>query len=295
VSPHALSPAEPGSPRYFAWLYSTEEARAVLEPLLGIEREIESSLRPGLEHAVAHIRLEWWRGEAARLAGGTPAHPLTQRLLAAGGEAVRTSAELGGLVDAAAWDLATATFETRAELDRHCERWACAVTQPLAHAGAVTGAATAGAAADSGAGDAAALAFARRAGAALREIELLLDAVHEARAGRLRVPLDELEARGIEPAALARSPWPAALDELVQARLDVLRARLAEAVATLAPGAQPALRGLLVWCALAHRHAGQAAAGAMPPAPPSRSSVLRDAWTAWRSARRAAGRRARLQ
>src|SRR5690348_7178423 len=70
-----------GTARDLAWLYSPAPLRGVLAALLDIEREVGASLRPGLEHSVAHVRLAWWRDECERCAAARPAHPATQALL----------------------------------------------------------------------------------------------------------------------------------------------------------------------------------------------------------------------
>ncbi len=64
-------------------------ARARLEPLYALDAEIAAIARPGVEHAVAHAKLLWWRGEAERLAAGRPEHPLARTLLARAGAAPR--------------------------------------------------------------------------------------------------------------------------------------------------------------------------------------------------------------
>src|SRR5215472_8962965 len=154
-----MIPARPdaSATRALAWLYAPEKQRPLLAALCAIEAEIGASLRPALDHQVAHVRLEWWRAECARTAEGAPGHPLTRAL--ADGFADRDPAPLAGLaglVDTAAWDLAAATFETRRELTGYCERWAEAIVVPLARFAAPE--------VDGGA--------ARALGAALREGEL---------------------------------------------------------------------------------------------------------------------------
>lgn len=268
-----------GSPRYWACLYSPPRLRAVLEALLSIEEEIRAALRPGLDHHVAHVRLEWWREECARCARGTPAHPLTRGLLAACRAAAPAAArsdpgsltpaspvDPGGLIDTAQWDLAAATFATRAELTSYCDRWAAATTQIAAESGAP---------------------FGRSLGRALKEIELLVDLAPDARRGLLRLPLDELEPAGVEPSALARPPWPPSLCAILRSRHRLVRAALAASAAAVPPAAQPPLRGLLVWAAVAHRQSLRAER-ALPRAwQASRANRLADAWLGWSAARRA--------
>jgi phytoene synthase len=253
----------PSATRALAFLYAPGAQRPLLAALCAIEEEIGASLAPGLDHQVAHLRLEWWRAECARAAQGQAGHPLTRTLAEVfAGRDPAPLAGLTGLVDTAVWDLAAATFETRRELAAYCERWADAIVVPLTRFAAPEV-------------DAAA---SRALGAALREAELLARLARDARAGRLRLPLDELAAARVDTAALANPPWPPALAKLLSARHEALREKLAAAVAGLPREAQPPLRALLVWAALAAR---------------DDRGVL-DGWRAWRAARRAGGGRFRL-
>jgi phytoene synthase len=266
-----------GTPRYFAWLYSDARAQALLAPLFGIETQINAALQPGLEHTVAHVRLTWWAEEARRLRTGHALHPLSRALLAQWRAAAGTAAagpDVSGLVDAAAWDLARAAFETRRELTLYCERWARAVLQPAAACAELP--------------PHTAQQFGLAAGAALCELDMLASLAHSARLGRLRVPLDELATLGVEPEALARPPWPAALCERLRQRHRELRDALAAGCTLLrAPAQRATLRGLLVWAALAHRHS-QRTEAALPAAwRRTRRDGLGDAYRAWRAARRA--------
>jgi 15-cis-phytoene synthase len=265
---------EGGGARTLARIYCTAEQRALLTALLGIEREVGASLRAGLDHAIAHARLAWWREEFSRTAAGRPGHPLTREV--AGQLAARAPAKasgcleaLAGLVDLAEWDLARATFSARAELADYCERWSAAILVPLA-------------------ADPAAAAPVRAIGTSLREIELLLSLPTDAHAGRVRLPLDELEPLGVSPGQLARPPWSQALAELLRARHGELRAALGAGVASLAPAAQPSLRGVIVWAALGARYSARSVQRLPHASLTGEHHALLDGWHAWRAARRAA-------
>lgn len=268
----------PPTARYFAWLYSPEDQRPLVAALCGIEREVAESLRAGLEHSVAHVRLEWWREECERFARGTPVHPLSRQLQAAArgaGKAVRLDPR--GFVDVTTWDLARATFGSRKEVQQYCERWARAMTQGIVEH-ALADAPDAG---QTG----------RAIGAAIREIELLADIAREAHAGRLRLPLDELERIGIAPEALVRPPWPEALAAHLAQRHRELRAALGAAIAALDARQQSALRGLLVWAALAARLSRRAERALPQALEAPHDGGFASAWIAWRAARAAqAGR-----
>jgi phytoene synthase len=272
-------PARPELPatRTLASLYAGNE-RPVYEALFGIEREISASLASGLDHQVAHTRLSWWAEECARCARGEAQHPLTRSLAAAFASLPGALAGLVGLAESAAWDLAQATFATRRELRGYCERRSAALVEPLIRHGAPQLPA----------------AHARSLGTSLIELELLLDVVPDARAGRLRLPLDELARARAAPENLASPPWPAGLAALVRARHRVLRAELAASVVALAPAAQAPLRGLLVWVALSAWHSVRADRD-LPRAAVTRDHrAPLDAWHAWRAARRAQMNRLRL-
>jgi phytoene synthase len=256
----------------------------VLAALCGIEREVSASLEPGVDHHVAHTRLQWWREELGRCAAGNPVHPLTRELqahlqrCAAGVSGQPTLAGLTGLVDAAAWDLAGASFERREELTAYCRRWAAAMVMPLTPAAGSRG---------SGSGEDVAAADWTGFGAALRELELLGRLAADARSGRLRVPLDELERAAVAPQSVAVPPWPQGLMDILRGRHRALRGQLALAIDGLSPDAQRSCRGLLVWAALAWQASLRAEhALPLPPADSVASAVAAN-WRAWRAARAA--------
>jgi 15-cis-phytoene synthase len=264
-----------GTPRYFAWLYAGGRMQAILKPLFGIESEIAASLQPGLEHSVAHVRMGWWAEEAARLRAGHAVHPLTRALLAQR-PAGAVSADISGLVDVATWDLAAATFETRAELAGYCERWARAVPQLAATWAAPDLPAPL------------AQQFGLGLGVALCELHMLVGLEHSARLGRLRIPVEELSTLGVAPEALARTPWPPALCELLRARHQGLRQALTSSCAVLhAPSHRAALRGLLVWAAVMQQHSRRTERALPRSWQRSRWNGIGDSLGAWRAARRA--------
>ncbi|HUA88832.1 MAG TPA: squalene/phytoene synthase family protein, partial [Steroidobacteraceae bacterium] len=222
--------------RRLAVLYCPGRQRTVLADLLAIEGEIRAGIDHGLDHQVAHTRLGWWREECERVSEGRPLHPLTRSLRAHLPPAVRLDG-LVALVDLAAWDLARATFDTRLELAGYCARWSGAIFGTLA------------AAAQPGADPAPVLAVGR----ALRELEFLNSLAREARAGLLRLPLEELAAAGVAPEALQQPAWAAGLKDLARAQHERVRGELALAWAAVPGTRQPPLRGPCVWSALTYR------------------------------------------
>ena len=216
---------------------------------------------------MAHSRLAWWREECERCAQGTAAHPVTREIARRCSQASLLQG-LSGLIDTATWDLASATFATRRELQAYCARWSAAVIEPWALTA-------------SPATDAAAL---RELGAQLRESELLLALPAQARAGRLRLPLDELAAAAAEPQALVSPPWSAPLSALIGARLGALRAGLARAPHIARGRERRALRGILVWTSLTAAQLARAAARLAAGSAARATRSLLDGWRAWRAA-----------
>jgi 15-cis-phytoene synthase len=284
---------ESSSARYFALLYCPAPQQIALEALFGVEREVLESLAPGMDHQVAHSRLQWWREECERASEGRAVHPLTRTLV----DTLKPASALQGLsgfVDVAVWDLASATFESRRELTAYCERWASAMIEPIAHTGPSLER-TEARPARTDPGTAQKQTDWRTVGAALREVELLGDLAREAHNGRLRLPLDELDRAKADPSVLASPPWPDAVAEIVRARCRALRDEIAHALAEVDREQQSASRGLLVWAALAWR-LSQRAERALPDRirRSGRFDAISDAWFAWRMARRATMGRFRL-
>jgi phytoene synthase len=263
--------------RYLAWLYSPEAQQPVLAKLCEIESEIAGSLRPGIDHHVAHARLQWWQEECERCAQGRPVHPLTRDLVKEYGAAATQQpsplAGLSGFVDTAVWDLAGATFETRKELAAYCERWAAAMFETAAAQVVLRW---------------------RVLGAAVREIELLADLAREAHAGRVRIPLDELDRAGLEVSSVAKPPWPGPLVTLLRERHEALRATVRESIAALGREEQARFRGLLVWAALSWQQSARAQRALPGIILPRRYHALADGWLAWRAARRSAAGKLKL-
>jgi hypothetical protein len=103
--PVTLPPAaQPGSARYFALLYTPAARRGSLARLLGLGDEIGAGVARGLDHEVAHARLDWWRHEAGQYAAGHAQHPWLRAL--PGDPDCAEHFELQELVQAAALDLA---------------------------------------------------------------------------------------------------------------------------------------------------------------------------------------------
>ena len=249
-------------------------ARPSIAALFEIERELAATARDGLDHPVAHARLDWWDEELERLARAAPRHPATRTLAAAAAAAGRSPPDLRPLTEATRIEVARVAFLDRTELDAYLGHWAAALFRTLALSHTTDDVAIA-----------AAERFAATAGPALREIELLALVTRHARAGRVFVPLGDPPG---PHAPWTREPLAPAQSETLRLRLVALQATVHDAAHGLPGEARPALRPALVWAALGLRTV-RSCIDALPGLPqPARAEPLRRTLLAWRAALAAA-------
>jgi hypothetical protein len=101
--------------------FTPRPAREALRALERVRLELFESLKPALDHNVAHVRLAWWKEEIARLAAGAPLHPETRALYALGGATPRYD-RLLDCVTAIEFQLAGHTPETADGFEALCLR-----------------------------------------------------------------------------------------------------------------------------------------------------------------------------
>ena len=265
--------APPGSLRYFAVLFAPPAVRSVLDALYGFDAEVRATT-DATAHETAHARLQWWRGEIDRLVAGRPTHPIAVALAPL---RERRDVDVGSLHEslvAADLDLARLTYTSWVELEAYCYR-ASGALQTLVAATLAGDRAVSGAELD----------FARRLGSAQRQAEMVRDFGHDIRRGRLYLPLEAIEAAGLDPVELQQS----APREAVQGILSAWRARVAHSLASL-PGLLPekghraAQRPGLVLAALHERLLIETAQVEPDTAIRAEIGPLARVWTAWRTA-----------
>lgn len=233
--------------------------RARLQALFDIEHEILASLRPDLDHNVAHTRLEWWSEELTGLTHASARHPSTRALAEASLTAGLSLPDLRGLIEATRIDLATVAFLNQAELDDYLALWADTVFACVCRTASEQ---------------------ARLLGKYIREIELLADWPLHAPRGRL------YRALGDPPEAHTR--WVHhPLGELESARLRARLHELAVAVRALANASSldtlPLPAPALLWGTLAHGTAMRLQAR-LPDFSITRFEPLSRTMRAWRAA-----------
>ncbi len=235
-----MTPASFGADRDWLLRFCPPESARALNALFEVEREVAGSLKPGLEHSVAHARLEWWNEELTRLSQGSPRHPATRVLASTAIERGTTPPDLSSLVTHVQVDLACVAFLSRSELDEHLDTWGTSVFRAASQL-------------DQRAStlekkSASARAYSERLAAAsgklVRELELLRDFSSHAISGRIYVPLGDPP----EPhARWAERPLGQIEAAAIANRREAIRRQLKNIAADTPPSERPALRVSMLW------------------------------------------------
>ena len=261
----------PGSLRYFAVLYAPEPARPLLGALYAFEAEIRDTVR-ATSHDVSHTRLQWWRGEVDRLLAGRPEHPVTRGLLPlreAGGDV----SLLHEVLVAADIDMARVALNDADEVAALAFRSGGSLQSLAATASSRPRAVTT-----------AELDFARRLGAAIAGVESLRDLHTEVAAGRVRLPLDQLEQAGVDPARLLDEPAPTGLAGVLQREKQRLQRQLTALESLLNRDERTAQRQGLVLAALHSRLLDRIDTTRGAARTHAEVRPWSKLWTAWRTA-----------
>jgi hypothetical protein len=256
--------------KHFSWLYASEPAREFLELFFALEHELHSTVRPGLDHNVAHARLGWWQTEAERTAAGKPVHPLTIAIARQRDAARLPCLDLRAFVATLAWDLAGIACPTDSQLQTYTSAWSrdwfASLAELLAPASLQ------------------ARPVAIALGSSLRELQLLALTVRDPELAGLRIPGDALARVGLNAAALAVRPMRASLYDLLAARHAAARRVVANAAAQVPAEMQPAWTPLLVWAYCEHQESRATAIELPKNGVPSTFARIGRAFGAWRAA-----------
>jgi 15-cis-phytoene synthase len=261
----------PGTARFWAWVFAPPEIRAPLLGILALLAEWQALMDPATEPGVARIKLGWWQEELDRLRMGAPVHPIGRYLGQFAASRDSAFAALNGTLAAAAEQVAGVPIERGVDLARHAnslwgEPQLVALRLGSEHAEAIE-------------------ASLSECASALAAGEYLARAIagyrRDAAVGRVPFAVDQLQSAGIETADLSALEPPRRLQDYLAQLREQAVGHYARALQT--PRGRERARGrhLLVLAAIGLR---QIAAGRVPTAQPR----LRDAFAAWRIARRAA-------
>ncbi|CAN5450214.1 presqualene diphosphate synthase HpnD [soil metagenome] len=215
--------AASGSSFYYSFLFLPPERRRAITAFYAFCREVDDVVDEIADQSIARIKLDWWRGEVARLVAGTPEHPVTRALqpFVAPDESpfAITAERLGLVIDGMQMDLEQTRYLDFAGLQRYC--W---------HVASVVGIVAAGI---FGATDPRTREYAEKLGLAFQLTNIIRDVGEDARNGRIYLPGDELQRFGVKPADLLASRRVEGFGPLMRFQIDRARGYYREALSLL--------------------------------------------------------------
>ena len=171
--------AQSGSSFYYSFLFLPPERRRAITALYAFCREVDDVVDECSDTALARTKLDWWRGEVARLAAGDPQHPVTRALAPLAATYAITPERLNEIIDGMQMDLEQSRYLDFAGLSRYCY-----------HVAGVVGLLAAGI---FGYRDAKTLEYAETLGTAFQLTNIIRDVGEDARKNRIYLPMDELK------------------------------------------------------------------------------------------------------
>lgn len=195
----------PGSDLYYSFVFEAAGRRQPLEAAAGLGASLVQVAEQCTDPGVARVKLGWWREELGRLARGQARHPLTRALQ--GPEGPAAAAALDEVAAAVERGMMLGGGTTEAALAAYCEGsdgrlWALLATL---------------------AGRAHAAPACTRLGGALARQRLLLDTRADLQRGWLRLPVEWLQAQGLEAADLCDRPESAEVRAAMLSAVAALR------------------------------------------------------------------------
>ncbi len=228
--------AASGSSFYYSFLFLPPDTRRAITAFYALCRELDDVVDECHERQVAEAKLDWWRSEIGRLAGGVPEHPATRALIDTPQGRAIPPALLLEIVDGMAMDLDQTRYPDFKALNLYCYRVAGVV-------GEIAAAIFDGARSED---DRAIRRYAHELGLAFQLTNIIRDVGEDARRGRIYLPQDELARFGVAETDLLNGRAPPAFQALMQFQYDRAIAYYDSALAALPARARRAQRPGLV-------------------------------------------------
>jgi phytoene synthase len=175
--------ARSGSSFYYSFLFLPPERRRAITALYAFCREVDDVVDEIEDKALAATKLAWWRDEVDRLHAGEPTHPVTRALrphLAAYGIARKQLVEV---IDGMQMDLDQDRYLDFDGLRLYCRRVAGVIGELSASI--------------FGYQDPRTLEYADALGLAFQLTNIIRDVGEDARAGRVYIPIEDLQRHGL--------------------------------------------------------------------------------------------------
>lgn len=219
-----------GSSLHYSTLFLAAPQRSGIVALHAYWQQLRDAVDGATEPAVAHAQLAWWRDEIDRLYAGAPQHPVTQ--------ALAPHRETGGLrrermrqvVDGMQMVVGPSRFADADTLTRHCRLAAgsiAAMSAGIMSAGTMsTGIRTTAIASPQGPDT---IEQAHALGEGIQIVHILRELGEDARRGRIRLPLDDLERYGVTAADILAARYVEGFVPLMRKQAQRARAAFEQA------------------------------------------------------------------
>jgi phytoene synthase len=232
--------AASGSSFYYSFVFLPPDARRAITAFYALCRELDDVVDECHERQVAEAKLDWWRAEIARFAGGNAEHPATRALFdTPQGRAVQPALLLE-IVDGMAMDLDYSRYPDFKSLHLYCHRVAGVV-------GEVAAAIFSGQRSEH---DRDIRRYAHELGLAFQLTNIIRDVGEDARRGRIYLPQDELGRFGVAEADVLDGRDTPAFQALMQFQYERAVASYTRALSALPAPARRAQRPGLVMAAI---------------------------------------------
>ena len=174
--------AASGSSFYYSFLFLPPDRRRAITALYAFCREVDDVVDECADTQLARTKLGWWALEIGKLFEGNPSHPVT-RAMQPHLEAFGISAErLNEIITGMEMDLTKKRYATFGELEAYCYRAASTVGLMCAEVFGYR---------NQGTKD-----YAVNLGIALQLTNILRDIKHDAKQGRIYLPIEDLREFG---------------------------------------------------------------------------------------------------
>lgn len=177
--------ASSGSSFYYSFLFLPPVQRRAIIALYAFCREVDDVVDECHDLDIARRKLDWWREEIAACFRGEPRHPVTRALQTTLQQFNLPAEYFQELIDGMAMDLERQRYESFSELALYCHRVAGVVGLMSAEIFGYQQRQT--------------LKYAEALGTACQLTNIIRDVREDAERGRIYLPLDELQAFGVDP------------------------------------------------------------------------------------------------
>lgn len=211
--------AQSGSSFYYSFRFLPPETRRAITAFYALCRELDDVVDECHDPRVAASKLDWWRSELARMARGTPQHPVTRALIDTTQGRGLPQELLLEIIDGMAMDLVYQRYPDYAMLQLYCHRVASVVGELAAKIFGYRDNATRG--------------YAHDLGLAFQLTNIIRDVGEDARRGRIYLPQEELRQFGVPEADILQSRPTPAFQSLMQFQYERAQSLYARALCEL--------------------------------------------------------------